>query len=64
MDRDLCFLAALLHGRPSEQQQFYARQIPVGVFKIREQEFAWVYQFRERFNEYPSPEAFSQRFSE
>jgi replicative DNA helicase len=38
------------------------RGIPVGVFKLRDQEAQWIYDFRADYNQYPTPVAFRQHF--
>jgi replicative DNA helicase len=64
MDAELRFLAALLHAPKNEQAEFYNKQIPKGVFGIREDEVRWVYDFRAKHGQYPSPIAFRHKFGE
>lgn len=54
MDADQRFIYALLKANRNEQDKFYTQQIPRGVFKLREKEINWLYQFRERRGVYPS----------
>lgn len=64
MDYELRFIASLLHAPRNDQQDFYSKQIPKGVFKIREKEIKWVYDFRIKYGQYPSAAAFKEKFDE
>jgi hypothetical protein len=62
MDYELRFIAALLHAPRNEQAEFFNRQIPKGVFSLREEEIHWVYTFRSKYGRFPSPIAFRHKF--
>lgn len=62
MDRELCFISALLRAGPAEQAKFYARQLPEGVFVLRTAEIGWVNNTRASSGKYPSAQAFEHRF--
>jgi hypothetical protein len=64
MDHEMRFLAALLHAPKNEQSEFYSKQIPKGIFTIREEEIRWVYEFRTKYGQYPSPTAFFHKFNQ
>lgn len=63
-DPELRFIASLLRGTPQEQDQFYTQQIPLGVFKLRQQEMLWIQRYREKHGQYPSRIAAQIHFGE
>lgn len=58
----LQLIASLLRASRSEQERFYSRQIPLGVFKTHQAEIKWIYEYRNRNGVYPSHTAFAVRF--
>lgn len=64
MDVELRFISALLRASKQEQQRFYSRQVPKGVFVLRELEIDWVLKFRDKHNYYPSAKLFEAKFKE
>lgn len=63
-DLESRFLYALLSANSSEQEKFYSRQIPKGVFSLRVREVKWAYDHRERFGAYPSLKTYETFFKE
>jgi hypothetical protein len=62
VDIEKRFIGSLLHARLSAQENFYAKQIPTKVFRVRPQEATWVYRFREKYGQYPTPADFRAKF--
>lgn len=62
MDSELNFFAALLRGSSAEQDEFYVKQIPKGIFAEHSAEASWIYKFREQHGRYPSAANFNSRF--
>jgi len=60
----LKFISALLRANRSQQNEFYAKQVPKGVFRDNRPEITWIYNYRDRFGSYPSVSAFKARFRE
>lgn len=58
----LQLISTLLRSSPPEQEAFFARQIPKGVFTAHQSAIHWIYDYRERHSVYPSVLAFSSRF--
>lgn len=58
------FIRALLKAPLAKQAQFFAKQIPLGVFPTHLAEITWVYRFRDSNGKYPSTTAFRSRFPE
>src|SRR5580765_4029647 len=56
------FIYSLLKANKSQQDAFYAQQVPRQVFKDCQAEIRWIYEFRDRNKEYPSLSAFRHRF--
>ncbi len=63
-DIELRFFGALLRASPGEQQEFYTRQIPRSVFRVRTAQVHWIYTHREKFQQYPSIAAFESKFND
>lgn len=64
MDSELRFISCLLRSNPAEQTTFWEKQLPVSLFKLHELEVQWIYQFRQKYGKFPSPEAFLHKFDE
>lgn len=58
----LRFLGTLLRANKNQQDEFYSKQIPKGIFRDNRSEVSWVYSYRDRFGRYPSVAAFKKRF--
>lgn len=56
------FLSSLLRANRTQQDAFYALQVPRVVFKEAQSEVRWVYDYRERNHRYPSVSSFKARF--
>lgn len=63
MSDTLTFIGKLLRSSKTEQDWFYARQIPTGVFKDDAKFAVWVFNYREKHGRYPSTAAFEKRFN-
>lgn len=59
----LQLLSALLKASRPEQDRFYSRQLPLGVFKTHQAQAKWVYEYRDKHGVYPSQLAYNSRFS-
>lgn len=62
MDTEQRFICALLNAPRSEQNRYFARQIPPSIFKQREPEITWIYSQRERHGRFPTTAALRARF--
>ena len=62
LDLEQRFICALLTASRNAQEEFYARQFPQRLFRIREPEISWIYTYRANRNIYPSPAILSARF--
>ena len=62
MDIEMRFMYALLSASRAEQDVFFSRQLPKGIFNLREKEIAFVYKFREKHGKYPSVALFNNSF--
>jgi replicative DNA helicase len=56
------FISALLRANRSQQDAFFALQIPRSVFKDCKSEMRWIYDYRSNNASYPSVTAFKARF--
>lgn len=56
------FIYALLRANKNEQDEFFARQIPKGVFSSERPQIKWIYDYRDRHGRYPTLAAFKARF--
>lgn len=63
-DSEWRFIGALLNATPQEQDRFYTQQLPLGIFRIRQQEMLWIQRFREKHGQYPSRVAAQIQFKE
>jgi hypothetical protein len=58
----LRFISTLLRANRNQQNEFYSKQIPKGIFRDNRPEVSWVYSYRDKFGFYPSISAFKHRF--
>ena len=56
------FIYSLLASNRGEQQEFYSRQVPLGIFALREREMLWIYKYRSQHGRYPSVRLFNTAF--
>lgn len=64
MDTELRFIASLLRAKRSQQENFYSKHIPKGVFRVRTQEIDWVFRFREKYGTYPTTSDYRAKFKD
>jgi replicative DNA helicase len=57
------FITTLLKANKSQQEAFYALQVPRAVFKEGQAEIRWIYDYRDRHRSYPSLSTFKARFT-
>lgn len=62
LDIEQRFICALLRAPRNDQEKFYDRQLPLGLFKQREAEISWIARYRDKHSSYPSPAIFRSRF--
>jgi replicative DNA helicase len=56
------FIYSLLRANRSQQEAFFAKQIPRVVFREAQAEIRWIYDYRARNGSYPSLSSFKHRF--
>ena len=64
MDIEARFIYALLKASKPEQDKFYTRMLPVGVFSSRQAEILWLRQYRQKHGDYPSVALAQAQFQE
>jgi replicative DNA helicase len=56
------FVYSLLRANKSQQDAFYAMQVPKVVFKELQPEIRWIYDYKDKNKHYPSLSSFKSRF--
>ena len=64
MDIEARLIYSLLTCKKAEQDKFYMRMLPLGIFKTRELEFLWLRNFRQKHGDYPTLSLMQRQFSE
>jgi len=62
MNVEYRFVSALLSANKAEQDTFWANHPPLGVFRLHQNELAWIYLHREQHGRFPTRALFADRY--